>query len=82
MQVLAELKFDIGRMYQFHKSNSVDVAVDLWRIDVSSMPDNFKFENTLLPPSNHVQKHPSAARSFSSKKKNSRGSGNKYKSRR
>lgn len=31
--VLAELRFDIPAMYAFHKSASVDVAVDLWRFD-------------------------------------------------
>eukprot|EP00656_Telonema_subtile_P022255 TRINITY_DN23366_c0_g1_i1.p1 TRINITY_DN23366_c0_g1~~TRINITY_DN23366_c0_g1_i1.p1 ORF type:complete len:203 (+),score=56.27 TRINITY_DN23366_c0_g1_i1:148-756(+) len=34
-EVIAELKFDIPAMYKFHKKKSVDVEVDLIRLDVS-----------------------------------------------
>jgi rRNA N6-adenosine-methyltransferase METTL5 len=34
--VVAEMKFDIPRSYQFHTEQSVDIAVDLIRVDVSS----------------------------------------------
>lgn len=30
--VLAELKFDIPKMYKHHTKKSVDVQVDFWRI--------------------------------------------------
>ncbi|PWA03207.1 hypothetical protein BB558_000638 [Smittium angustum] len=31
-EVLAQLKFDIPKMYNFHKKNSVDINVDLIRL--------------------------------------------------
>lgn len=37
LEVLAELRFDIGRMYDHHTRDSVDVQVDLLRFDVSSV---------------------------------------------
>lgn len=49
LQVVAELKFDIARAYDFHKSNSVDVAVDFWRFDVSSVPDDIITAQTVPP---------------------------------
>ncbi|XP_011620577.1 methyltransferase-like protein 5 isoform X2 [Amborella trichopoda] len=30
-EVLCELRFDVPRMYKFHKKKEVDIAVDLWR---------------------------------------------------
>jgi predicted RNA methylase len=30
-EVVAQLRFDIPQMYRFHKRESVDVEVDLWR---------------------------------------------------
>jgi rRNA N6-adenosine-methyltransferase METTL5 len=33
--VVAEMRFAIPSIYAFHQKNSVDVAVDLWRIDTS-----------------------------------------------
>ena len=35
LQVLAELKFDIPLMYAFHREQSKDVHVDLWRFTVT-----------------------------------------------
>lgn len=32
-EVVAQLRFDIPQMYRFHKRESVDVEVDLWRFD-------------------------------------------------
>lgn len=32
-EVLAQMKFDIGKMYKFHKKKSVDVEVDLIRLE-------------------------------------------------
>lgn len=32
-QVVAQLRFDIPQMYRFHKRESVDIEVDLWRFD-------------------------------------------------
>eukprot|EP00033_Pygsuia_biforma_P006886 GCRY01007786.1.p1 GENE.GCRY01007786.1~~GCRY01007786.1.p1 ORF type:complete len:214 (+),score=51.07 GCRY01007786.1:197-838(+) len=34
LQVVAEMRFDIPRMYRFHTKERVDVAVDLLRLDV------------------------------------------------
>lgn len=31
MDVIAQLRFDLPKTYKFHKKNSVDVAVDLYR---------------------------------------------------
>lgn len=36
VQVIAQMKFDIPKIYSFHKEKSVDIEVDLIRIDVSS----------------------------------------------
>ena len=33
LEVLAQMKFDIGKMYKFHKKKSVDVEVDLIRLE-------------------------------------------------
>lgn len=33
MDVLAQMKFDIGKMYKFHKKKSVDIEVDLIRLE-------------------------------------------------
>ena len=33
MNVLAQMKFDIGNMYKFHKKKSVDIEVDLIRLE-------------------------------------------------
>ena len=33
MDVLAQMKFDIGKMYKFHKKKSVDIEVDLIRFE-------------------------------------------------
>ncbi|KMZ60336.1 Ribosomal L11 methyltransferase [Zostera marina] len=30
-EVLCELRFDVPRLYKFHRKKSVDIAVDLWR---------------------------------------------------
>ncbi|KAJ3683091.1 hypothetical protein LUZ60_013318 [Juncus effusus] len=30
-EVLCELRFDVPKMYKFHKKKEVDIAVDLWR---------------------------------------------------
>lgn len=43
-QVLAQMRFDIPAMYHFHQRASVDVEVDLWRLDCrervpASLPD-------------------------------------------
>ncbi|KJE94916.1 methyltransferase-like protein 5 [Capsaspora owczarzaki ATCC 30864] len=38
MEVVAELRFDIPAMYKFHKEKSVDVAVDLIRLDCTRAP--------------------------------------------
>lgn len=43
-EVLAQLRFDVPAMYGFHRQASVDVEVDLWRLDCSEraavvMPD-------------------------------------------
>ena len=32
-KVIAEMKFDLPRSYKFHKKDSVDVHVDLWRFE-------------------------------------------------
>lgn len=37
-KVVAEMKFDLGRTYKFHKNTSVDVDVDLIRVDMSQKP--------------------------------------------
>lgn len=34
--VVAEMRFDIPRSYEFHKQDSVDVAVDLIRVDLTT----------------------------------------------
>jgi hypothetical protein len=34
VSVIAEMKFDLGRTYQFHQKASVDVAVDLIRVEL------------------------------------------------
>mmetsp|Transcript_14224 Transcript_14224/g.57267 ORF Transcript_14224/g.57267 Transcript_14224/m.57267 type:complete len:99 (+) Transcript_14224:870-1166(+) len=31
-QVVAEMRFDIPKMYKFHSQQSRDIAVDFWRI--------------------------------------------------
>ena len=36
-KLLGEMRFDIGRMYKFHKKEYVDVDVDMWRFDVSNI---------------------------------------------
>ncbi|KAJ1987833.1 hypothetical protein H4R33_002698 [Dimargaris cristalligena] len=33
-QVLAQLQFDVPQMYKFHKKQSVDIEVDLWRFEI------------------------------------------------
>ena len=35
-QVIAELKFDVPKLYKFHKKDSVDVAVDVLRLEKSA----------------------------------------------
>ncbi|KAJ1660665.1 hypothetical protein IWQ61_000448 [Dispira simplex] len=35
-QVLAELRFDVPRMYKFHKKQVMDIEVDLWRFELPS----------------------------------------------
>ncbi|KAJ6295903.1 hypothetical protein OIU78_023850 [Salix suchowensis] len=30
-EVLCELRFDVPRLYKFHKKREMDIAVDLWR---------------------------------------------------
>lgn len=32
--VIAEMQFEIPKSYEFHKERSIDVAVDLIRVDV------------------------------------------------
>lgn len=32
-EVLAELKYDLPKTYKFHKKNSVDIFVDLFRFE-------------------------------------------------
>jgi predicted RNA methylase len=36
LKVLAELRFDIPLMYAFHREQSKDVHVDLWRFSVTN----------------------------------------------
>ena len=36
VRVVAEMKFDLPQTYKFHKQRSVDIAVDLIRVDVSN----------------------------------------------
>jgi predicted RNA methylase len=38
--VVAEMKFDIGQTYKFHKEKSRDIAVDLIRIDMDALIDD------------------------------------------
>lgn len=35
LKVVAEVRFDIGNMYKFHREKSVDVEVDVWRVDAT-----------------------------------------------
>jgi rRNA N6-adenosine-methyltransferase METTL5 len=35
-EVIAEMKFDIPKMYKFHKKNNVAVEVDLIRVEIDS----------------------------------------------
>lgn len=37
MQVVAEVRFDVENMYKFHKEKSVDVAVDVWRLNACNV---------------------------------------------
>jgi predicted RNA methylase len=37
IQVVAEMKFDLPQTYKFHKERTVDIAVDLIRVDVMSL---------------------------------------------
>jgi predicted RNA methylase len=39
IEVVAQMKFDIPKMYKFHKENNVDVDVDLIRVIVCSRQD-------------------------------------------
>eukprot|EP00958_Prasinococcus_capsulatus_P014611 scaffold1536_cov397-Prasinococcus_capsulatus_cf.AAC.6 len=34
-EVLAELRYDLPSTYKFHKRSSIDIEVDLWRIELS-----------------------------------------------
>lgn len=45
-KVVAEMKFDLGQTYKFHKSKSVDVEVDLIRVDVSVKDDGVRHSAT------------------------------------
>lgn len=38
-EVMAQLRYDLKASYRFHKKNSVDIEVDLWRFDVSTATD-------------------------------------------
>ncbi|CAB9529119.1 methyltransferase like 5 [Seminavis robusta] len=40
VQVVAEMKFDIPQMYKFHKQKSMDVQVDLLRIEIIGSNEN------------------------------------------
>jgi len=40
IEVVAQMKFDIPKMYKFHKENNVDVDVDLIRVIVCSKQDH------------------------------------------
>ncbi|KAL1294594.1 hypothetical protein HN51_055381 [Arachis hypogaea] len=31
VEVLCELRYDLSKLYKFHKKKEVDIAVDLWR---------------------------------------------------
>lgn len=31
------MRFDIGRTLRFHRAQSVDIAVDVWRLDVTNV---------------------------------------------
>ncbi|CAJ1951721.1 unnamed protein product [Sphenostylis stenocarpa] len=39
-EVICELRFDVPKMYKFHKKKEVDIAVDLWRFVPASHPSS------------------------------------------
>jgi predicted RNA methylase len=47
--VVAEMQFDIDRMYKFHKDKTRDVAVDLIRIDISAAEDVSSTSHEVAP---------------------------------
>ncbi|KAF1739887.1 hypothetical protein MXB_565, partial [Myxobolus squamalis] len=42
--VLDQIRFNIEKSYKFHKSDSVDIAVDLIRFDVKEKYRNFEIQ--------------------------------------